>query len=133
MNQRAKYVFGLIFSFVLGSGFTWFNFHKNKKVNHGEVKLGEIFKLGHLLIPEANNSCDGKVDSTVGDVLAFIYESNQMDYVNRVDYYCLKGLCSISYNYCKPWQSSECGQRVLRFEILQNTVVEDSIHCIDIP
>ena len=71
---------------------------------------------------------------TVGDVLASIMSSNLTSVRNRQSFECIDNVCSLSVTDCKPWQSSECSTRFLKYEIDQNQQIKpDSFNCIDVP
>lgn len=92
----------------------------------------------HMPIQTENFNCSDihliGLKPTVGDVLASMMSSNLTSVRNRQSFECIDNVCSLSISDCKPWQSSECSTRVLKYEIDQDQQIKpDSFHCIDVP
>jgi hypothetical protein len=98
------------------------------------VNLERVFKFAETQIKDENYSCEGNENRTVGAVLGSIFQSNMNMPRNSVTLNCYENACGLIYNYCKPWQTQECGSRILRFDLTKNMeIIPESFTCIDAP
>jgi hypothetical protein len=98
------------------------------------VDLEQLFKFSETQISDEKYSCEGNENRTVGAVLASIFQSNMSMPRNSVSLNCYENACGLIYNYCKPWQSQECGSRILRFDLTEKMeIIPESFSCIDAP
>ncbi|QDP01181.1 hypothetical protein [Thalassotalea sp. PS06] len=97
-----------------------------------DIRVEQI--LEHANVAISANNCEGESLETVGDVMASILEINQSSRINRTGLSCDEIHCWYSISECNPWQSNECGSRLLRFEVNQDkTIVASSFQCLEIP
>ena len=98
------------------------------------IDFEEIFKYSNVEITNENNSCNGNNSKTVGEVLGSIFQPNMGNKRNKVSLLCYENKCGLYYNYCMPWQSQECGSRILRFDLDENKkIITKSFVCVDAP
>ncbi len=119
----------------LGIGIEWIHsYHEIQNTSDKSQMLERVLTHANIQISEENNSCDGKPVRTVGAVIASIIEFNSRHSKNMVSYGCYNETCTISYTDCKPWQSSECSSRFLKFQLNETgNIKTNSFSCFDIP
>lgn len=129
-------ILALIIGIIIGSFTVYIQSYQNiiEQPPTPTISLGELFKHTNTIISEDNYSCEGPKLETVGDVMASIYERSLYKARNMFAFGCYEQTCSLSETSCKPWQSSECGSRILRFELSkQNKIDKESFTCLDMP
>ena len=118
---------------ITGSSLIWVHSYSDNEREHFDFSLAQVLKSSHVKITSSNFSCEN-VGSDVGSVLASIVESNLGNRRNHMAFNCVESACSIRISNCKPWQSSECGSRYLKFNIAQAGKIDpSSFACIDVP
>ena len=109
----------------------------HSQVNHANDAselISKVLPYSEQKITEENYSCEGNGNRKVGGVLASIVGGGQAYKVNAIAAGCSEGVCSVVLNSCKPWQSSECGSRMLVFsQDSSGNIVPSSFKCLDIP
>lgn len=125
----------LAIGIFLGWYSSWvYSYYPSKEDNDLYIELEEIFKFSGLEIGGDNYSCEGNGNRTVGAVLGSIFQSNMNMPRNGVSMLCHENKCGLIYNYCKPWQSQECGSKILRFDLRENKkIIPESFVCLDVP
>ena len=103
-----------------------------------EKHLSRLIRYANAPIISENFNCDfvtlTGIKPTVGNVLASMMSSNLTTIRNRQSFDCIENTCSLSISDCKPWQTSECSQRFLTYEIdKQQKVKSSTFSCIDVP
>ena len=85
-------------------------------------------------ISSENFSCENESERNVGKVFAGMVGNSMAHKSNTLSAGCEELICTIIYNYCKPWQTSECGSRILYYEKTKNDkIISGSFKCIDVP
>ena len=99
-----------------------------------EIKLADVLSYSRIAITDENNACEGIEKPNVGDVVGSIIEWNSLYKRNMTSYGCGDDYCVLDVTNCMPWQSTDCGQRILFFKInTQNQIDTTSFKCIDMP
>jgi len=134
MNALTKLTLVLA-GILVGWGISWVcSYSSSKNGSDLYVELEEIFKYSTTEIKGEADSCEGDKSKTVGAVLGSIFQSNMEMTRNSVSLLCHERECGLIYDYCKPWQTQECGSRILRFGLNENMKIKpDSFVCIDAP
>jgi hypothetical protein len=124
----------LLLGFYAGAKVTWLQSYTYQPVPSPPVTLETLFAYADTPIAPEDLCSEGDTAHNVGAVMASIFWRNESYTRNRVSYYCMDEECFLSHSGCAPWQSSECGARVLRFGMLPDGGVDaSSFSCIDIP
>ena len=124
----------IAFGALLGWWGSWAYSYFPSKEEELYVNLEEIFQFSETEITDGNYSCEGEGNKTVGAVLGSIFQRNMESLRNSISLLCHENKCGLIYDYCKPWQSQECGSRILRFDLSENKVIiPGSFICIDAP
>ena len=124
----------LIIGFVGGGTLVWFLSYQPDAVSKKPViGFDQILRYSNQAIDEGNMYCEGDNVKTVGSVVGSIFEANSQNIRNMVSYKCTDLMCLLSVTNCKPWQSSECGSRILRFDIMAQEIDKNSFACLDVP
>lgn len=106
--------------------------------DHGPVVdiqvMNTLVQHADQVIQDDNNSCQLPRFKTVGSVVADLVAENSRNNYNALSAGCIDRVCSLSLNYCKPWQHQECNQVFLRYrQDDQGRAVAESFHCFDLP
>jgi hypothetical protein len=135
MKKYFIYISLVIISAAAGSLITWVNsFGITSAQIEEKVSLEVLLEHSNTVITDSNYSCEGKAVKTVGAVAASIIELNGLYKRNRLSYGCFDNTCVLSVSSCMPWQSLECGSRILKFEIEEDNVIQKhTFTCIDMP
>lgn len=133
-----KFIFNSILvmlGMLIGSGVAWvYSYYPPLDNLENKVGIDDVLKFSGSLISRDNYSCEGKIKNTVGDVVASIIDLNSSYKRNMLSQDCYKDTCAISVTNCMPWQSQECGSRILKFNIDgNNEILENTFSCIDLP
>ena len=134
MNRIIKLML-LLIGLSVGWGASWVSsyFETNNEVDLN-IELEKIFKYSTTGIKEEADSCEGLKHRTVGSVLGSIFGSNMERPKNSVSLLCYEQECGLIYNDCKPWQTQECGSRILRFGLNEDMEIDPSTFaCVDMP
>ncbi len=132
----------LLFSILLlvvgasfGAIIMWVNsYYPPAPYSQDAAAFANILKHSNVSISDDNYSCEGKPVTTVGAVFGSIIEFNNLYKRNMLSYGCINNTCALSVSSCMPWQSQECGSRILKFEIDENNVIQtNTFACIDMP
>nr|WP_086940916.1 hypothetical protein [Thaumasiovibrio occultus] len=129
-----KVILAIVFGAAIGVGGHFFWIHNQvTPVTSDATALKLAFEHSQLVLSESQNSCsDNATPFTVGDALASVLELSELYDVNRLDYGCGYGVCTVSVSSCPPWQDSECGQRFLRIDVTPE-FEPTSFTCFDMP
>jgi len=85
-------------------------------------------------ISEENWHCENIKKTNIGDLVAHIVTENMNRKVNELYFGCVNEVCSFSFNYCKLWQSDECSQLFIKYDVGRDISPNiDTISCIVIP
>lgn len=144
MNPNIKIVMGVQAGMLVGGLAVWAGTFANSNSQAVEYPKQVQAKISHLVryantpIKPENFHCEGIPQETnkptVGNVLASLVTSNLTTIRNRQSFECFDNTCSLSISDCKPWQSGECSQRFLKYELdAQNRIRATSFSCIDVP
>lgn len=135
MKKYLIYISLLIIGTAAGSIVTWVNSHGKISAHVEEsVTLERILVHSMVEITDSNYSCEGKPVKTVGAVVASIIEFNSLYKRNMLSYGCIHNTCALSTSSCMPWQSQECGSRILKFEVDEENIIQaHTFTCIDMP
>ncbi len=134
-----KIIIGKISILFLGIAIGWlcswvYSYFPSHNESNLDVNLDDIFKFSNTIIESHNYSCEGDDNRIVGAVLGSIFQSNIDNTRNTVSLDCFENKCGLIFNYCKPWQSQECGSRILRFDLNNDDeIIPESFVCIDLP
>lgn len=134
----AKYLIGtllFILGVVCGVYGYYFAIHSQINYNNDASELfAKVLPYSDYEINEENYSCEGGSTRKVSEVFSSIVGGSLSHKVNPLSAGCSEGVCSIVISNCKPWQTSECGSRMLVFNQQTNgSVVPSSFKCLDIP
>ncbi|MGI5308581.1 hypothetical protein [Rheinheimera sp. WS51] len=135
MFRKLVYLATLALCIGLGIAIEWIHsYHETQDKSDKSQMLEKVLTHANIQILEENYSCDGKPVQTVGAVIASIIEFNSSHSKNMVSYGCYNETCTISYTDCKPWQSSECSSRFLKFQLNETgNIKKNSFSCFDMP
>jgi uncharacterized protein YaiE (UPF0345 family) len=135
MKQFISHSFILIVGLLMGGTYIWVSSYlDDPRENKTLITLEEVFKYSNTQIESEHFSCEGETGKTVGAVVGSIYDFNNQNTRNMVSFGCFENTCVLSISDCKPWQSQECGSRLLRFEINTKKEIDPtSFTCIDVP
>jgi hypothetical protein len=135
MFKKLGYLVILALGIGLGIAIEWIHsYHEIQDVSGKSQIFEKVLTHANVKISEDNYACEGKPVRTVGAVVASIIEFNSQRSKNMLSYGCYKETCTISYTDCKPWQSSECSSRFLKFLINEaGNINTNSFSCFDIP
>ncbi|MFT6103087.1 MAG: hypothetical protein ACJA2B_001537 [Candidatus Endobugula sp.] len=85
-------------------------------------------------IRSENFSCENETEKNVGKLFMGMVSDSTAHKSNTLSADCDELICTITYNYCKPWQTSECGSRILFYEkAVNDKILSGSFKCIDVP
>ena len=135
MRRYITYLFIFVLGGAVGGTIHWASTYLSV-VSYlpAPVKIEQLFAHTAQTITPGSFSCEGDVKSIVGSVIGSIFEANSHKVRNRVTYGCDGNTCTLSISNCAPWQSQECGQRILYFEHDQTGAIRSStFKCIDVP
>jgi len=144
MKTYLKIVIGVQLGVIVGGLAVWAGTYissGNLSDDHSpEVceQLALLARYSNILIPAKNFNCEGVAftgsRATVGDVMASMMNSNLTSTRNQQSFECIENVCTLSISDCKPWQSSECSTRFLKYELDQQQKIKpNSFNCIDVP
>lgn len=135
MKNKLIVLLALILGAVIGAGVVWVKSHNTSlELPDQQILLEGILDHSAIVIAEEYYACEGKPLKTVGAVVASLIESNKRHTRNVLSYGCYNSVCTMSVTDCKPWQSSECSSRFLRFDLNVNgNIDEKSFSCFDMP
>ncbi|MGH1441426.1 MAG: hypothetical protein ACRBBR_15025 [Cellvibrionaceae bacterium] len=135
MKNKLIVLLALILGAVIGAGVVWVkSYNTSLELPDQQILLEGILDHSAIVIAEEHYACEGKPLKTVGAVVASLIESNKRHTRNVLSYGCYNSVCTMSVTDCKPWQSSECGSRFLRFDLNVNgNIDEKSFSCFDMP
>lgn len=125
----------LLIGAVMGAGIVWRYDHMSNPIRDTlPISLEQVFRHANTDIMVERFSCEGDTAANVGAVIASIYERNALNRLNQTSYLCSGNECMLSVSNCKPWQSSECSSRILKFGLLSQEEIDvSSFTCIDVP
>ncbi len=134
-KKTIRYSFILLLGLSLGLLLSsLYSYMPSQHQSKPAVKLEDIFKLSNTKIDTAHNSCVGDSNRSVATVLDSIFQSALNQKSNIISLDCFEHKCALSINDCKPWQSQECGSRILRFDLDHDkNILPHSFVCIDTP
>ena len=144
MKTYLKIIIGVQLGVVAGGLAVWAGTHASSgsllNDDSPEVReqLSLLTRYSNIKISTNNYSCESidfsGVRPTVGDVMASMMNSNLSSTRNRQSFKCMDNICTLSISDCKPWQSSECSTRFLKYEVDQQQKINpSSFNCIDVP
>jgi hypothetical protein len=144
MKPYLKTVIGVQLGVLAGGLAVWVGTYANPADvnNNTSLPVSEHLALllcySHTRIQPENFNCTDipltGLEPTVGNVLASMMSSNLTSVRNQQFFECIDNVCTLSTTDCKPWQTSECSTRILKYEIDQdNKIKSDSFNCIDVP
>jgi len=129
-----KTILLLLIGVSIGAIVMWFSSYSTTTPGDPIIKLGDMLSYSRIVISDDNNACEGIVKPSVGDVVASIFEANSLYKRNMMSYGCREDQCVLSVTNCMPWQSTDCGSRMLVFKInTQKEIETSSFRCIDMP
>lgn len=144
MNPNLKIVIGIQAGMLIGGIAVWAGSYSSVSNSASEfpqktqAQLAHLVRYSNSLIKAENFSCDyielTGIKPTVGNVIASMMSMNLSSIRNRQSFECLENTCSLSIDYCQPWQATECSTRFLTYQLDNNLRIEpDSFNCIDVP
>ncbi|WP_421196971.1 hypothetical protein [Aeromonas enteropelogenes] len=102
--------------------------------NDASKLFSKVLAYSDNEISEDNYNCESGSNRKVGKVFASLVGASLSHRINPLSAGCTDGVCSIVITNCKPWQTSECGSRMLVFKQQANgSIVPSSFKCLDIP
>lgn len=125
--------------FILGSICGAFGYylivHSQINYNNDASELiSKVLPFSDKEIKQENYRCEGSKSRKVGEVLSSIFGGSLAYKINPLSATCSKSECSIVFSSCKPWQTAECGSRILVFTQQPNgNVIPSSFKCLDVP
>ena len=130
-----SYLLLLSAGLFVGAAVMWFSSYSSiTTLGNPAIKFGDILSHSRVLITDENNACEGIIKPSVGDVVASIFEANNLYKRNMMSYGCGEDQCVLSVTNCMPWQSADCGSRMLFFRINEQKEIDvTSFTCIDMP
>lgn len=133
-----KYLTGILL-FVIGvlcgatGNFIAFHTGVNKRED-ATTLFSQILPYSDYEIKGDNYSCEGESSRKVGDIVSSIIGASLTRKVNSLSAGCGDGVCSVVLSNCLPWQSSECGSRMLVVnQSISGEVLPSTFKCLDIP
>lgn len=139
MKMAMKYILFLFVGLFIGATVMWVTSYSkitnsNEQPSEPSIQLSDVLSFSRVAIIAENNACEGIVKPEVGDVIASIFEANSLYKRNMMSYGCGDDQCVLSVTNCMPWQSADCGSRMLFFRINnQKEIDATSFKCIDMP
>lgn len=128
----ANYFIVLILGALLGIACTYV-WSEVKVIPEQKEMIKNVLSYAGNKINKENNHCSPNLN-TVTDVINSIFMDGSDSYINRVRAGCNGNQCLITTSSCKPWQQSECGQRILRYTRTAGTPEKYSdFICQDLP
>ena len=133
-----KYIFivvSFLFGIVVGGGVFWISSHKSERT-YSNKKIGyeQLLKHSDVKISKNNFHCENYVGRDVAAIFGSILEFNDNSIRNKLTLQCWGAECALMVSSCLPWQSQECGQRALKFELnKKNEIIPSTFKCFDIP
>ncbi|TEW47110.1 hypothetical protein [Psychromonas algicola] len=101
--------------------------------NTSSTQLSQFIAVSNVQITDENFACSNEEERNVGKLFAKMVGDSMSHTATTLSAGCINGTCSISYNYCKPWDM-ECGERILVYKIDQGGAIQtDSFTCLDLP
>ena len=130
-----KYVLFLVLGALVGSSAIFVSYYNSySEVIKENPSFDDILKFYEYPISEKKYSCEDNAEKKVGVVLSGMLSENLKSKINRISISCLDGFCWVGLSNCNPWESSECGSRILRFKMSSsNKIIGKSFQCLDIP
>lgn len=139
--------------FMVGQGYAWWQFERERPAtnraeniveNTADFPMRDLLKAQRLMITNDHFSCEGLSDHTVGAVLGSLLIFNNEERKNRVNFECdshrdgdndnKPQTCTISFDGCRAWQFSECGGRILEFNLnADGSINTQTFSCLDTP
>lgn len=103
-----------------------------------QAQISHLVRYANTPIKAENYNCEAVTPNalkpTVGSILASMVSSNLTTIRNRQSFDCIENTCSLSISDCKPWQSSECSARYLKYDMDdRQRIIPQSFSCIDVP
>lgn len=144
MKPYLKLVIAVQIGVLMGGLAVWAGTYSNsgdlatEGIQPASEQLALLLSYSHTPIPAENFNCAAipltGLTPTVGNVLASMMSANLTFVRNQQSLDCIGNVCSLSITDCKPWQSSECSTRFLRYEIDKHQRIKsNSFNCIDVP
>lgn len=144
MKAYLKIVIGVQIGVLMGGLAVWAGTYANSgnfitgSTQRVSEQLALLLSHNHMQISAENFNCADVpltgLQPTVGNVLASMMSANLVSVRNQQSFECINNICTFSTTDCKPWQSSECSTRILKYELDQKQRIKsDSFHCIDVP
>jgi len=102
--------------------------------NSTATQLADFMDVSGSVISDENFSCGDSSERVVGKIFSQMVGDSMAHEAVTLTAGCTNSTCSISYDYCKPWQTTECGSRVLVYEIDESrSIKSNTIKCLDLP
>ncbi|MES2820869.1 MAG: hypothetical protein V4812_17995 [Pseudomonadota bacterium] len=135
MKNYVNILLSLVVGGFVGASVVWIDAYLPQPAQQTNiVSLSKLLELSHVHIAQDHYFCESADDRTVGAVVGSIFEWNLDNIRNRVNLSCSQGRCELSISQCGPWQNSECGSRILSFEVTPNKdIAAGTFQCLDIP
>ena len=133
--KAITYLLLLSVGLFIGAAVTWFSSYSSvTTLSDPVIKFGDVLSHSHVVITDENNACEGIIKPSVGEVVGSIFEANNLYKRNMTSYGCSEEQCVLSVTNCMPWQSTDCGSRMLFFRINEHKEIDvTSFKCIDMP
>ncbi len=137
-NKFKKYIIFtilIVFGGATGSLVTWYNSYSTFEMTSEHVQDFErLLLISDTIISDQNMSCENWFDNRVSSVLSELIYQNMSNTRNMSNFSCAGNVCFFSLSYCKPWQSQECSEVYLKYEIdSDRAILKDTVMCILMP
>lgn len=135
MNNIPTHILLVLIGGLIGGSISWvLSYYPGFSYVQDKINIEEILKHSNTPITNNNFSCEGETKSNVGSVIGSIIELNNLNKRNMLSFGCYQNICTFMVTNCLPWQSQECGNRILKVNLDEkNKILPDSFSCIDIP
>lgn len=129
------YVILILLGGSIGSIVTWYNSYSKSEITSDYTQdLEKLLLISGTSISEENMNCENWFDNKVSSVLSELIHQNMFYKRNISKFSCTGNVCYFSLSYCKPWQTEECSEVYLKYEIdINRDIVKESIMCILMP
>lgn len=135
MKKTLIYAALILLGVIIGGSISWFlSYYPSYDYNHDKITIEDILKHSNVTMTKNNFACEGELKQNVASVIGSILELNNLNKRNMLSFGCFQNICTIMVSNCMPWQSQECGSRILKVYInKKNEIQPDTFSCIDIP
>jgi uncharacterized protein YaiE (UPF0345 family) len=125
----------LIFGVIIGWYAKYYQFYSYVEYDQEVAQqLKYLSEYSAEDISSENFSCENESERSVGKIYSGMVAFSMSHKSNTLSAGCDGLICTVIYNYCKPWQTSECGSRILYYEkTVNDKIISDSFRCIDAP